>query len=61
MPDWDMDVNDRCPNILHLAGITCKDFKPVEELFDEKVLEGVNDSDRAPVIDVPKYRAATSA
>ena len=35
-----MEVYARRPNLLHLSGITLSDYVPVEDLFDEKVLEG---------------------
>lgn len=36
-----MDAPVTRPNILHLNGVTMDDFVPIEEVFDEKVLENV--------------------
>ena len=36
-----MDPPIRRPNILHLGGLTLKDYVPIEDVFDEKVLEAV--------------------
>ncbi|GFR88325.1 BA71V-B175L protein [Elysia marginata] len=35
------------PNILHLGGVTLRDFVPIEDVFDEKVLEVVELSGQA--------------
>jgi hypothetical protein len=41
-----MDIPIGRPNILHLGGITLNDFVPIEDVFDEKVLEVVDKSDQ---------------
>jgi hypothetical protein len=41
-----MDIPIRRPNILHLGGITLNDFVPIEDVFDEKVLEVVEKGDQ---------------
>ncbi|MEL0212472.1 MAG: hypothetical protein VW891_18155, partial [Novosphingobium sp.] len=41
-----MDAPIKRPNILHLGGITLNDFVPIEDVFDEKILEVVEKSDQ---------------
>ena len=43
-----MEAPIQRPNLLHLPGVTLKDFVPVEDLFDEKVLEQAASETLAP-------------
>jgi hypothetical protein len=40
-----MDTPAPHPNILHLRGLTLADYTPIEDVFDEKVLEAVEKMD----------------